>query len=95
MKVWEGHFKELLNREGSNWKLELQCYVVGKVEMVEITEEDVQTALNRMKKGRAPGIDEVCPEMIIAAEGVGVSWTKRLLNICMREGSIPEEWRTG
>ena len=51
-------------------------------------------ALKRMKKGRASGTDEVCTEMIIAAEEVGVSWTKRLLNICMREGSIPEEWRT-
>ena len=29
------------------------------------------------------------------AERVGVKWTKRLLNTCMREGKIPEEWRTG
>ena len=51
--------------------------------------------LKRMKKGRVPGIDEVCTEMIIAAEEVRASWTKRLLNICMTEGSFSEEWRTG
>ena len=42
-----------------------------------------------------PGIDEVCTEMIISVEEVGVSWTKRLLNVCTREGSILEDWRTG
>ena len=54
---------------------------------MEITEDEVQTALKRMKKGRAPGIDEVCTEIMIAAE-VRVSWTKRLFNVCMRGGSI-------
>ena len=37
--------------------------------------------MKRMKKGRVPGIDEVCTEIIIAVEEVGVSWKKRLLNI--------------
>ena len=32
--------------------------------------------------------------MIIAAEEVGVSLTERLLNTCMSEGSIPEDWKT-
>ena len=40
--------------------------MVGKVDFVEITEEEVQTALRRMKKERAPGNDEVCTKMIIA-----------------------------
>ena len=65
------------------------------MELLEITEEEVQMALKRMKKGRVPGIDEACTEMIIAAGEVGVSWTKRLLNVCTREGSILEDWRTG
>ena len=68
MKVWKWYFKELLNREGSNGELELPCYIDGKVELVEITEEEVHMALKRMKKGGAPGIDVVCTEMIIAAE---------------------------
>ena len=62
---------------------------------MEITEKEVQTALERMKKGRAPGNDEVCVEMIIAAEEVRVSWMKRLLNVGMSKGSILEDWKTG
>ena len=38
LTLWEGYFKELLNREGSNGKLELPCFVQEKVELVEITE---------------------------------------------------------
>ena len=41
--------------------------------LVEITEEEVRTALKRTKKERAPGIGEVCTEMVIAVEEVGVS----------------------
>ena len=29
------------------------------------------------------------------AEHVGVRWTRRLIRTCMREGKIPDEWRTG
>ena len=47
------------------------------------------------EEGRATGIDEVRVEMLVKAECVGVRWTRRLLNTCMKEGKIPEEWRTG
>ena len=30
--------------------------------------------------------------MLVMADRVGVRWTRRLLNTCMREGKIPEEW---
>ena len=95
LKVWEGYFKELLNQEESYSELDLPRYGAGKVDLVKITEEEVRTALKTMKKERAPGIDEVCTEIIIAAEEVCISWMKRLLNVRMREGSIPEDWRTG
>ena len=39
--------------------------------------------MKRIKKGRAPDIDEVCTE-IIAVEEVRVSWMKRLLNMLLR-----------
>ena len=31
----------------------------------------------------------------MAAGESGISWTKRLLNTCMRQGKVPEEWRRG
>ena len=30
----------------------------------------------------------------MAAGESGISWTKRLLKLCMRQSKVPEEWRT-
>ena len=92
LKVWESYFKELLNQEGNNNNMELPLYVERKVELTYITDREMQTG---MKEGRAPGINEMHAEMVMAAGESGISWTKRLLNTCMRQGKVPEEWRTG
>ena len=94
LKVWESYFK-LLNQERNNNDLELSSYVEGKVELTDITDIEMQTGMKGVKKGRAPGIDEMRVEMVMAAEASGISWTKRLLNTCMRQDKVPEEWRTG
>ena len=52
-------------------------------------------AMKTTKKGREAGIDEVQVHMLAVAELVGIWWTQRLLNTCIRAGKIPEEWRTG
>ena len=62
------------------------------MELSDITDTEMQTG---MKKGRAPGIDEMRVEMVMSAGESRISWTKRLLNTCMRQGKVPEEWRTG
>ena len=95
LKVWESYFKELLNQERNNNDLELPSYVEGKVELTDITDTEMQTGMKGMKKGRAPGIDEMRVEMVMAAGESGISWTERLPNTCMSQGKVPEEWRTG
>ena len=95
LKVWESYFKELLNQERNNNDLELPSYVEGKVELTDITDIEMQTGMKGMMKGKAPGIDEMRVEMVMAAGENGISWTKRLLITCKRQGKIPEEWRTG
>ena len=94
LKIWESYFKELLNQEGNNNGLELPSYVKGKVELTDITDTEMQTWIKGMKNGRPPGIDEVRVEKVMAAGESGISWTKRLLNTCMRQGKVPEEWQT-
>ena len=93
--VWENYFKELLNQERNNNDLELPSYVEGKVELTDITDTKIQTGMKGVKKGRAPGIYEMRVEMVMAAGEGEISWTKRLLHTCMRQGKVPEEWRTG
>ena len=57
--------------------------------MEEIRQEEVETAMHKMKKGKATGADEVRLEMLDMAGEVGVKWTGRLLNVC--KGRIPKE----
>ena len=43
------------------------------MEVAEIAEVEVQTALKRMKKGRSLDINEVCADMLIAVGKIRVS----------------------
>ena len=95
LKVWEGHYSELLNHEGNMSDLELPNYVQGKLNVIEITDMEVTRGLKGMKKGREPGLDEMRTEMVDVAGEIGVRWTKRLLNTCMKQCKVPEDWRTG
>ena len=63
--------------------------------MEEIGQEEVQSAMHKMKQCKATGADEVRLEMLEMAGEEGVKWTGRLLNVCMQEGRIPTEWRMG
>ena len=65
------------------------------MKLEEIGDAEVERAMKKMKRDQAIGIYEVRVDMLVMAERVGVSWTRRLLNTCMREGRVPEEWQTG
>ena len=95
LRIWAANFKELLNGNGAASCLELPSSVRREVEVEEIRQEEVETAMHKMKKGKATGTDEVRLEMLEMAGDVGVKWTGRLLNVCMQEGRIPKEWRMG
>ena len=72
VKICESYFKELLNWEGNNKHMELPSYVDGKLELTDITYR--QTGMKGVKKGRAPCIEEMRVEMVMAAgkvESVG------------------------
>ena len=34
-------------------------------------------------------------EMVEVAGEIGARWAKRLLNTCMKQCKVPEDWRTG
>ena len=88
-------FKELLNGKGAASCLELPSPVRREVKVEEIRQEEVETAMHKMKEGKATGADEVRLEMLEMGGEVGVKWTGMLLNVCMQEGRIPKEWMMG
>ena len=95
LRIWAANFKELLNGTGAASCLELPSSVRRDVEVEEIGQEEVETAMHNMKKGKATGADEVRLEIMVMAGEVVVKWTGRPLNVHMQEGRIPKEWRMG
>ena len=54
----------------------------------------VAESIKEDEEGKSDRLDEVQTDMQIVAGEVVVSWTRRLFSVCMREGSILEDWRT-
>ena len=66
-----------------------------KVHVIEIKDMDVTRGLTGMQKGRSPGWDEMRVEMVDVVGEIGAGCTKRLLNTCMKQCKVSEDWRTG
>ena len=54
------------------------------MEVEEIGQDEVETAMHKRKNAKATGADEVRLEMLEMAGEVGFKWTGRLLNVCIR-----------
>ena len=55
LRIWAANFKELLNGKGAASCLELPSSVRREVEVEEIRQEEVETAMHKMKKARRQG----------------------------------------
>uniref|UniRef100_A0A8C5CRJ5 Reverse transcriptase domain-containing protein n=1 Tax=Gadus morhua TaxID=8049 RepID=A0A8C5CRJ5_GADMO len=90
---WKEHFEELLNPNNTPSMLEAELEVDGvssSISLVEVTE-----VVKHLRSGKAPGIDEIQPEMLKALGVEGLSWLTRLFNIAWESGTVPKEWQTG
>ena len=56
---------------------------------------EATVVVNQHHSGKAPGIDEIPPEMLKALGVEGLSWLTRLFNIAWGSGLVPKEWQTG
>ena len=55
LRIWAANFKELLNGEGAASCLEPPSSIRREVEVEEIGQEEVETAMHKMKKARRQG----------------------------------------
>ena len=47
-----------------------------------------------MKRHKAPGLSGLAAEMIQATMGIGTQWMLDLCNGIVKEGCIPEDWKS-
>ena len=89
-EVWAEYFEELLNVENERGQLQ----VVDPVEnpVLEITKEEVERAVRKMKSNKAPGVSEVSIDMVKARGEEGIRWMWEVLREVWRSERIPDEW---
>ena len=94
---WKEYFASLFQANG-----EMQQRVSGDVSggeaqveenADEITLEEVQRSIARLKSRKTPGVCEVSGEMLKAGGEVVVEWLHRFVNRAWKSGMVPSDWR--
>ena len=89
-KRWKEYFDMLLNTQNRRKVLDRVDKIEGPIETV--SEEEVKQQLQKMKKGKATGPDELPIEVVKMMDELGVSWMTAVLRDIQNKG-IPSEWR--
>ena len=92
---WKEHFEELLNPVASDPPSLTGAEPEDDGESLSISRKEVTEVVKQLHSGKAPGVDEIRPEMLKALGVDGLSWLIRLFNIAWRSGTVPKEWQTG
>ena len=84
---WEEYISELYDDEERGVKIEIRKNMDGPP----ILRSEVEHAINRMKRGKATGADQIAIEMIIALKEFGVEKLTDFTNKVYDAGTFPEE----
>ncbi|KAK3568526.1 hypothetical protein QTP86_008620 [Hemibagrus guttatus] len=90
---WKEYFEDLLNPTDTPSVEEPEAED-SEVDSF-ITQAEVTEVVQQLLGGKAPVVDEICPEYLKSLDVVGLSWLTRLCNIAWRSGTVPLDWTTG
>ena len=91
---WKRHFEGVLNVPNT-----VAAEIIVDVEdqatndTTEVTREEVEVAVRKLKNGKAPGSDEIVAELVKNGGQVMVDWLWELLREVWRTKSVPQEWK--
>ena len=74
-----------------SWQLAMP--VLGDLNKRAISLEEVGEAVNKMKSGKAPGLDGFPVEYLKKGVMVALEWLVRLLNLSFDTGVVPMDFR--
>lgn len=94
---WKEHFQEVLNREAPDQPPEEGEDKPDELDIdVEAPNlEEIQKAVNSLKNGKAPGVDQVTAEMLKADSKTTSSEFKKIFDIIWEEEQVPTQWTQG
>ena len=97
-QLWKTHFETILNKEAPREVEDIPEREEDlHVNMDPPTANEVKSAIDNMKSGKAPGADGVSAEMLKAGgDVITETLTEILKEISLwQEGEIPVDWKTG
>ena len=89
---WRGYFQKLMNEENPRERRQEQQETVN-TEVAEITPEEVESALGKMKNGKAVGPDNIPAEVWKYLGTAGVKYLTDIFNRIMEGEKMPDKWR--
>jgi sorting nexin-29 len=96
LERWREHFSTILNRPDPLRTAEIpEAEQDLEIDTGEITVDEVREAIKTLKAGKAPGEDEICPEMVKAGGEITVRILHQILNNIWKQEEMPKEWETG
>lgn len=95
-KRWGKYFNTVMNDGVSETVSERGDSLVFEVEeqVQEITCDEVEKVLKKMKRGKAVGPDDIPVEVWKLMGKTGICWLTRLFNKMLKGDTMPEEWRS-
>ena len=92
MRRWKEYFEELMNVENERGERTDRAQAVNQ-EVPQISKEEVRAAMERMKRGKAVGPDDIPAEAWSCLGELAVDFLARLFNNILATEKMPEEWR--
>ncbi|KAK3568497.1 hypothetical protein QTP86_008636 [Hemibagrus guttatus] len=90
---WKEYFEDLLNPTDTPSVEEPEAED-SEIDSF-ITQAEVTEVVQQLLGGKAPWVDEICPEYLKSLDVVGLSWLTHLCNIAWWSGTVPLDWVTG
>ena len=91
---WQRHFAEVLNvqkKAAEEVVSELEDHSHGETD--EVSREEVEKAVGKLRNGKAAGQDEVVAELLKYGGEVVIDWLTEVIQQVWRSGKIPQEWK--
>jgi len=89
---WKEYIEKLMNEENErDHKISAEVKE-GPADCIRMAE--VRAVLKKMKRHKAQGLSGLVSEMIQATGAIGIQWILYLCNGIVKEGSIPEDWKS-
>lgn len=96
MERWREYFCSLLNTDtDQNEHTSEETTETNPMDSREITHQELNEAIKKLKNGKAPGHDKITSEMIKQLGQTGKGLLLQLLNKTWEEESIPQDWEIG